>query len=217
MRGYKFKYAMSVVMTLFGIIYILFSVGFTFIIFLQTAGEDASPWMIIFFLLINTPPVLLLFYGHRIRKKLYQNAAIPMSGYGKSYLYIVIGVLLSALSIIVTFIVGKDLFDFILLFLILYLPSYQFLMRGYRMRKNLKLEELALSQPVPQCYPVHNYPPVQQQTEPKTIIKVVKVKPDPVPKKAVPVECKGCGARKAVIKDELSFCDYCGSPLTSGA
>ncbi|RJX38699.1 hypothetical protein D3P09_14230 [Paenibacillus pinisoli] len=211
------KYVLSIAMTILGAVYILFSIGFTFIIFLQIAGDDASPWMILFILLINTPPVLLLYYGQRIRKKVHQNEVIPMSRYGKAYLYIGIGVLLSALSITVTFIVGKDLFDFILLFLILYLPSYQFLMRGYRMRKNLKLEELALSQPVPQCYPVHNYPPFQQQTEPKTIIKVVKVKPDPVPKKAVPVECKGCGARKAVIRDELSFCDYCGSPLTSGA
>ncbi|MFF2890513.1 hypothetical protein [Paenibacillus sp. NPDC057967] len=135
MRG--FKYAMSMVMTIFGTVYILLSVGFTLILIMQLPnGEALSIVQIILFLLMNSPPVLLLYFGHRIRKKWYaeQHAALP-------------------------------------------------------------------AQPM-------------SFTTPEAIIKV-KPTPAPAPKKTVSAECKGCGARMAIIKDEVSSCDYCGSPISA--
>ncbi|RJE87703.1 hypothetical protein D3P07_15460 [Paenibacillus sp. 1011MAR3C5] len=138
MRG--FKYAMSMVMTIFGTVYILLSVGFTLILIMQLPkGAALSIVQVILFLLMNSPPVLLLYFGQRIRKKLYaeQHATLP-------------------------------------------------------------------------AQPMSFTPP-----EPRAIIKV-KPTPVPAPKKTVSAECKGCGARMAIMKDEVSSCDYCGSPLSAG-
>lgn len=143
-----------------------------------------------------------------------------------SYILTIAGVLYAILSIATTIVIIPDalsqeaaadltpFFLFIIMFFY-FLPSFLLLFFGHRMRKKLKLKKLAVCQPVPQFNFMHNNMPFQQQTETRTFIKVEKAKPDPAPKKAIVVECKGCGAKKAVIKNEISSCDYCGSPLTA--
>jgi len=99
-----------------------------------------------------------------------------------------------------------------------YIPTFLLLFFGHRIRRNLRLKMETQPQPVQQPRPVQVIqPPVQQRVETRTVINVVESRPAPAPKKAVSisVECKGCGARKAVIAGESSTCDYCGSPLTA--
>lgn len=111
--------------------------------------------------------------------------------------------------------VAEAIGHFIGEFLFFYGPSFLLLYFGYRLirKKKPKKQDLPMQQPNPAPY----VPPVQQQVH--TVNKVIETKPTPppVPKKTVSVECKGCGARKAVPAGESSPCDYCGSPLTAQA
>lgn len=97
------------------------------------------------------------------------------------------------------------------------IPMLVLLLSGYFIRRRLASKNSAKSQPVPQFNPVYVNPPVQQQSETKTVIKVVHQATAPIPKKTVSVECKGCGARQAVAQGESPACEYCGSPLTANA
>ncbi|REK71536.1 hypothetical protein [Paenibacillus paeoniae] len=109
-----------------------------------------------------------------------------------------------------TYSLATILGQFIGLFLFFYGPTYLLLYFGQRIRKKQKLKkkELTVAQAIP---------PVQQQVETKTVINNVETRSTPAPKKAaaVSVECRGCGARKAVESGESSTCEYCGSPLTA--
>ncbi|WP_133305008.1 hypothetical protein [Paenibacillus pinisoli] len=144
-----------------------------------------------------------------------------------SHILTTLGVLLAFASLLFTVVVGlitsesgsSDLSTSIwALVFMFYLPTFLLLFFGHRIRRNLRLKLEAASQPVQQPRPVQVIqPPPQQRVETRTVINVVESKPAPAPKKAVSVsvECKGCGARKAVIAGESSPCDYCGSPLTA--
>jgi len=129
-----------------------------------------------------------------------------------------IGILYSILSIMSSIEMspgnsaGEIIGHYIGQLLLFYGPSFLLLYFGYRLirKKKPKKQDLPMQQP-----PASFVPPVQQQVN--TVNKVIETKPTPppVPKKTVSVECKGCGARKAVPAGESSPCDYCGSPLTA--
>ncbi|MFF2890511.1 hypothetical protein [Paenibacillus sp. NPDC057967] len=116
---------------------------------------------------------------------------------------------------------SAGIFFILILFIMFYLPSFGLFYFGHRIRKKLKRknEAEAAAYAAAQYNPVYHVPPVQQRVETKTVINVVESKPAPAPKKAasVSVECKGCGARSAVVKGESASCDYCGSPLAASA
>ncbi|RJE87704.1 hypothetical protein D3P07_15465 [Paenibacillus sp. 1011MAR3C5] len=130
-----------------------------------------------------------------------------------------VGILYSILSILSTIEMdpgnssGEVVGHYIGQLLLFYGPSFLLLYFGYRLirKKKPKKQVVPVQQPIPASY----IPPVQHQVN--TVINVVETKPTPppVPKKTVSVECKGCGARKAVAAGESSPCDYCGSPLTA--
>lgn len=104
------------------------------------------------------------------------------------------------------------------LFLMFYLPTFLLFYFGHFIRKKLKLkqEAEAAAMAAAQYNPAHNFSPVQQPVE---VIYETESSPAPAHKKApsVSVECKGCGARKAVVEGESAACDYCGSPMTARA
>ncbi|REK71537.1 hypothetical protein [Paenibacillus paeoniae] len=146
-------------------------------------------------------------------------------GYVMSYVLTISGIIYSLVSFTFTlFIIPSALAEerdvaltvtvyFIALFLVFYLPSFLLIYFGHRVRKKLHLKRGA--EAMVQSNPVYVRPPVQQPIETRTVI--VEAKPTPAPKKAVSVsvECKGCGARRAIVSGESSSCEYCGSPLTA--
>ncbi|MFF2890514.1 hypothetical protein [Paenibacillus sp. NPDC057967] len=144
-----------------------------------------------------------------------------------SHILTIFGVLFAIASLLFTVVVGlitsetgdSDLSASIsALVFMFYIPAFLLLFFGHRIRKNLRLKMAAPPQPAPEPSPVQVIQPqVQRRVETRTVVNVVESRPAPAPKKAVSVsvECKGCGARKAVITGESSTCDYCGSPLTA--
>ncbi|MFF2890512.1 hypothetical protein [Paenibacillus sp. NPDC057967] len=134
------------------------------------------------------------------------------------FILLAIGILYAILSILATIEMspgntsGEIVGHYIGQLLLFYGPSFLLLYFGYRLirKKKPKKQDLPV-QPNPASF----IPPVQNQVH--TVIKTVETKPTPppAPKKTVSVECKGCGARKAVAVGESSPCDYCGSPLTA--
>lgn len=153
-------------------------------------------------------------------------------GYVISYILTIAGAIFTVLSITFSFIILPEIPSqtqpisagavlVFVLFLMFYLPTFLLFYFGHLIRKKLKRkqEAEAAAMAAAQYNPVYNVPPVQQRTETKTVINVVESRPAPAPKKApsVSVECKGCGARKAVVEGESSACDYCGSPMTARA
>ncbi|REK71535.1 hypothetical protein DX130_21280 [Paenibacillus paeoniae] len=140
-----------------------------------------------------------------------------------SYILIILGIIYAVISLIFTLVMtlselGDSDFSIIIIVLIFvfYIPTFALLYFGYRIQKNLRLKMTTSPQLVPQPNSIQTVSPVQQRVETRTVSSVIESRPAPPPKKAVSVsvECKGCGARKAVIAGESSTCDYCGSPLT---
>ncbi|WP_133305007.1 hypothetical protein [Paenibacillus pinisoli] len=135
---------------------------------------------------------------------------------------LVLGILYSILSIMSSIEMspgnsaGEVIGHYIGELLLFYGPSFLLLFFGYRLIRKKKPKKQALPKQHPN--PASFVPPVQQQVNTvNTVNKAIETKPTPppVPKKTVSVECKGCGARKAVPLGESSPCDYCGSPLTA--
>ncbi|RJE87705.1 ABC transporter ATP-binding protein [Paenibacillus sp. 1011MAR3C5] len=153
-------------------------------------------------------------------------------GYVISVILTVAGAIYTLVSLIFTLIImsevssesdsfAEGLVLLLILFTMFYLPTFALFFFGHRIRKKLKRKNEAEAAAIAaaQYDPVYHAPPVQQRVETKTVINVVESRPAPAPKKAptVSVECKGCGARKAVVKGESTSCDYCGSPLAATA
>ncbi|REK71538.1 hypothetical protein [Paenibacillus paeoniae] len=143
-----------------------------------------------------------------------------------SYILTAFGILFLLFTIVATTDMPQSVYDpkhpapsiialCFVLFGAFYLPTFLLLYFGHRIRKKQKLKAMAAAPFNPQSTPVQVSPPVQQRVETRTVNRIVEAPPTSTPKKSVSVsvECRGCGARKAVVAGESSECDYCGSPL----